>query len=148
MYIPKALIVDGNAAATASNIAAHESLFRLGILSYLAAGVLWIFIPLALYRLFKGVDQSVAVVMVILGSLMQTPIFINTVTDAAALTLLSGADFLSVIDKPQRDALAMLSLNLHHHLDLAKAIFWGSGSSRSACWCTDRASCPASSAFG
>lgn len=30
MYIPKALFVRGNAAATANNIAAHESLFRLG----------------------------------------------------------------------------------------------------------------------
>jgi hypothetical protein len=126
MYIPKALVVDGNAAATAGNIAAHESLFRLGILSYLLAGVLWIFIPLALYRLLKEVDQALAVVMVILGSLMQTPIFVvNTVTDAAALMLVRGADFLSVFDKPQRDAFAMLFLGLHHHLDLANSIFWG-----------------------
>jgi Domain of unknown function (DUF4386) len=31
IYIPNALIVDGNAAATASNIVAHESLFSLGL---------------------------------------------------------------------------------------------------------------------
>jgi hypothetical protein len=30
MYIPKTLFVQGNAAATAANIAAHETLFRLG----------------------------------------------------------------------------------------------------------------------
>ena len=126
MYIPKTLIVDGNASATASNIAAHESLFRFGIVAYLIAGVLWIFIPLALYRLFREINRSLAVVMVILGSLMQTPLFIvNTVTDAAALRLVSGVDFLSVIDKPQREALAMLSLEMHHHLDLANSIFWG-----------------------
>ena len=64
--------------------------------------------------------------MVILGSLMQTPIFvINTVNDAAALLLVRGGDFLSVFDKPQRDAFAMLFLGLHHHLDLANSIFWG-----------------------
>src|SRR5262249_3268996 len=74
-YIPKALIVHGNAAATANNIAAHESLFRLGIVSYLLGGALWLFVPLALYRLLKGVDQGLAVLMVILGSLMQVPIF-------------------------------------------------------------------------
>ena len=126
MYIPQALFVHGNAAATADNIAAHELLFRLGIVSYLVGSVLFIFVTLALYRLFKGVDQALAVMMVILGSLMPVPIFfINSVTDAAALLLVRGADFLSVLDKPQRDAFAMLFLNLHHHLDLANAMFWG-----------------------
>ena len=126
MYIPKALIVHGNAAATASNIAAHEFLFRVGIASSLLAGVLWLFVPLALYRLLKGVDQGLAVLMVILGSLMQVPIFfINSATDAAALLFARGADFLTVFDQPQRNALAVLFLNLHYHLDLANAIFWG-----------------------
>jgi len=125
-YIPKVLIVHGDATATANNIVAHEWLFRLGIVSDLLGGALWLFVPLALYRLLKGVDQELAVLMVILGSLMQVPLFfINSVTDAATLLLARGADFLSVFDKPQRDALAMLSLNLHHQLDLANEIFWG-----------------------
>ena len=126
IYIPNKLIVDGNAAATASNIAAHELLFRLGMVSYLVASALWIFVPLALYRLLKGVDQGLAILMVILGILMQVPIFfVNMVNDAAALLFPRGADFLSVFDKPQREAFAMLFLNLHHHLDLANAVFWG-----------------------
>ena len=126
LYVPQALFVHGNAAATAGNIAAHDSLFRLGILCYLAGGVIWLFVPLALYRLLDGVDHTLAVVMVILGSLMQTPIYvINTVTDAAALMFARGADFLSVFDKPQRDAFAMLFLRLHHHLDVANAVFAG-----------------------
>lgn len=126
IYIPNALIVHGNATATANNIAAHESLFRLGIVSELLASALWIFVTLALYRLLKEVDQALAVLMVILGSLMQVPIFFfNTMNDAATLLLVRGADFLSVLDKPQRDAFAMLFLNLHHHVNLANAIFWG-----------------------
>jgi hypothetical protein len=125
-YIPKALFVQGNAAATATNIAAHESLFRLGFVSELLGGVLWLFVPLALYRLLKGVDQGLAVVMVILGSLMPVPIFfVNMVTDAAALLFARGADFLSAFDKPQREAFTRLFLNLHHQLDLANMIFWG-----------------------
>jgi hypothetical protein len=42
-----------------------------------------------------------------------------------ALQFARGADFLSAFDKPQRDAFTVLFLNLHHHLDLADAIFWG-----------------------
>ncbi len=126
LYIPTILIVHGNATATANNIVAHESLFRLGIVSQLLASVLWLFVPLALYRLLKEVDQALAVLMVILGSLMQVPIFFfNTVNDAAALLFARGGDFLTVFDKPQRDAFAMLFLRLHHQGDLANEIFWG-----------------------
>ena len=126
IYIPEALFVHGDAAATANNIASHETLFRLGILSGLLSGALFIFATLALYRLLKEVDRELAVLMVILGSLMPVPIFfINSMTDAAALLFARGADFLSVIDKPQRDAFVRLFLNLHHQLDLANAIFWG-----------------------
>jgi Domain of unknown function (DUF4386) len=125
IYIPNALIVHGNASATASNIAGHELLFRFGIVSYLLCSVLWIFLTLALYRLLKGVDQTLAVLM-ILGTLMVTPIFfINTANDAAALLFARGADFLSGFDKPQRDAFAMLFLNLHDHLDLANWFLGG-----------------------
>jgi hypothetical protein len=125
-YVPKALFVHGDAAATANNIAAHELLFRLGIISDVLGGALWLFVPLALYRLLKQVDQGLAVLMVILGSLMQVPLFfVNSVTDSAALMFARGADFLAVFDKPQRDAFMRLFLNLHHQLDLANALFWG-----------------------
>src|SRR5207237_4986472 len=67
IYIPNKLFVTGNATATADNIAAHETLFRLGILSDLFCGVALIFLVLAFYRLFKCVDQYLAVLVVILG---------------------------------------------------------------------------------
>ena len=126
MYIPSKLFVTGNATATADNIAAHETLFRLGILSDLFTGTMVIFLTLALYRLFKGVDQELARLVVILGSLMVTPIFfLNTINDAAALLLVRGPDFLSIFDKVQRDALAMLFLRLHSHGVRVNGIFWG-----------------------
>ena len=126
IYIPKTLIVYGNGSATANNIATHEWLFRFGIVSYLLAYALWIFVALALYRLLKEVNLALAVLMVILGALMPVPIaFVNTMNDAAALILVRNADFLSVFDKPQREAFAMLFLNLHHQVDLAYLIFAG-----------------------
>src|SRR5438552_2164342 len=126
IYIPSKLFVHGNATATANNIAAHETLFRFGIAGDLFTGTMVIFVTVALYRLFKGVDQNLAVLMVILGSLMVCPIyFVNTLNDVAALMLARGADFLSVFEGPQRDSLAMLFLRLHHHGVLTNEIFWG-----------------------
>ena len=64
--------------------------------------------------------------MVILGALMVTPIyFLNTINDAAALLLARGTDFLSVFDKPQRDALVMVFLRMHGQGILANEVFWG-----------------------
>ncbi len=126
IYIPSKLFVSGNATATANNIAAHELLFRLGIVADLFSGTILIFLVLALYRLLKGVNQNHAVLMVILGGVMPAAIdFFNVLNDAAALMLVRGADFLSVFEKPQRDALAMLFLRLHHQEIVAAEILWG-----------------------
>jgi hypothetical protein len=126
VYIPNKLFVQGNATATANNIAAHEWLFRFGMAGDLVGAVVLIFLTLAFYRLFKGVDQYLAVLVVILGGVMPALIyFVNVVSDAGALMVVRGADFLSVFDKPQRDALAMLFLRLHDYQNTAAEILWG-----------------------
>jgi len=114
VYIPNRLFVQGNAAATVDNIASHEWLFRVGMLSELVGGVMLVFLTLAFYRLFAEVNRSLAVQVVIFGGLMPALLyFVNVATDAGALMVAQGANFLSVIEKPQRDALAMMLLRLH-----------------------------------
>jgi len=126
IYIPNKLFVHGNSAATVNNIAAHEWLFRFGIVGDLLCAVILIFLVLAFYRLFKGVDQNLAVLVVIFGGVMPALInFVGVVSDAGALMVARGADFLSVFDKPQRDALAMLFLHLRDHQNTAAEILWG-----------------------
>ncbi len=126
MYIPDKLFVHGNATATVNNIAAHEWLFRFGIVADLLCGVILIFLTLAFYRLFREVDQYLAVLVVILGGVMPALIdFVGVVGDAGALMAVRGADFLSAFDKPQRDALAMLFLRLRDHQNTAAEILWG-----------------------
>jgi hypothetical protein len=126
IYIPSKLFVHGNATATANNIAAHQWLFRFGIVADLVGAVVLIFLALALYRLFKGVDQYLAVLVVILGGVMPSLLyFVNVVSDAGALMVAQGPGFLSVFDKPQRDALVMLLLRLHDRQNTAAEILWG-----------------------
>lgn len=125
MYVPGKLIVHGDATATANNILGSQSLFRLGIVSQLVCPVIFIFLVMVLYRLLQGVNQQQASLMVILV-LVQVPIgFLNEVNAIASLVLVRGADFLSVFDKPQRDALAMLFLNLHNQGIIVNQMFWG-----------------------
>src|SRR6202030_3573073 len=105
--------------------AAHEMLFRLGIAGQLISQVGFIFVVLALYDLLKGVDRRYASLMVLLvvGSI---PIgFLNELNSIAALVLVRGADFLSILEKPQREALAMLFLNLRFEGIVIDEIFFG-----------------------
>jgi len=125
LYVPSKLIVHGDAQATAHNIAASETLFRLGIAADLVSQALFIFVVLALYDLLKDVDRRYALHMVVL-LLVAIPIaFLNEVNAIAALVMVHGTNFLSVFDEAQRNALAMMFLNLRGHgFDIA-GIFWG-----------------------
>jgi len=121
-YVPSKLIVHGNAAATASNIAASETLFRLGIAAGLIGQAAFIFVALALYDLLQGVSRRHASLMVILIVVSIPIALVNELNSIAALVLVRGE---SVFERPQRDALAMLFLNLHHHGFVVAEIFWG-----------------------
>ena len=125
VYVPSKLIVAGSATATANNLMAHERLFRLGIAAQLVSQIGFIFVALALYDLLKGVNQRHASLMLGLIVVSVPIAMLNELNSMAALMLARGADFLSIFDKPQRDALAMLFLNLHNRGFGIAEIFWG-----------------------
>ncbi|HVS81741.1 MAG TPA: DUF4386 domain-containing protein [Pyrinomonadaceae bacterium] len=125
VYVPGKIIVPGNAAATIDRLRASESLLRIGIGSELFHQVIGVFLVLALYRLFKAVNQKYAVLMVIFSLLGLPIIFLNVLNEIAAIVLVSGADFLSAFDKRQLDALAYLFLRLHSQGITVASIFWG-----------------------
>lgn len=125
VYMPSALLVSGDVAATASNIRSSELLFRLAIVSRLISWTLFIFLGLVLYDLFKGVNKRHASILLILV-LVSVPIsFLNELNQVAVLILLSGAKFLSAFDPSYPNALVMLFLKLYGEgLNLAQ-VFWG-----------------------
>jgi hypothetical protein len=112
IYVPRRVMVPGNAAATAGNIIASERLFRLGIASEVICAVEFIYLLWILYRLLSGTSKTHASLMVIFGLAFVPIMCMNAVSGIAALTLLRGADFLSVFDQPQRESLAMVFLGL------------------------------------
>ena len=108
LYVPGKLIVHGNAAATASNIAASETLFRAGIACSLICQILFMWVALALYDLLQAVNRRHAALMFGLIAAGLPIVLLNELNSLAALILVRGADFLSIFDQPQRAALAML----------------------------------------
>jgi len=125
LYVPSTLVVPGDAATTASNIMASETLFRLGIVSALIAQIIHIFAVLALYKLLKVVNKKHALLMVIF-SLVGVPIaMLSELNQFATLLLLNGAEYLAVFTADQLQALAMMFLELHEYGLIIAWIFWG-----------------------
>lgn len=126
IYIPTKLFVHGDAAATAANIAAHQTLFQFGIFIDTWGGVVLVFLTLAFYRLFKDVDRYQAMLLVITGGILPGAIyFLNTVNDAAALLLVRGADYLNAFTEAQRYAVAYFFTRLHYELVVSAEVLWG-----------------------
>jgi len=123
-YVPSALLVPGDAAATAGNIMASEWLFRSGTVSWLVSHIILIFLVLVLYRLFKPVNKDHAVLMVVLALLSIPIVFLNEVNHLAALQVLKNAKDGALIDS-QRHAQVMLFLDMRQSGVLVAQVFYG-----------------------
>jgi hypothetical protein len=125
IYVPGKLFVPGDATATVGNILTHESLFRAYIVVGLLAELCFIAVVLALYNLLKGVNIQLATLMVVLVLIDAPLAFLSIANEVATLTFVRGAEFLAAFDKPQRDALATLLINVDRQGVLVSEIFWG-----------------------
>lgn len=106
------LVVSGNPAATAQNITAHQTLYRLGLgaeVFYLACNV-----PLVVifYNLFKVVNRNVALLDAIFGLVSTAVEAVSLLAHYAPVVILSGASYLSAFTPAQLQAASYLSLQL------------------------------------
>src|SRR5262245_27528155 len=125
IYVPNKLILLNDATTTANNIRASESLLRWGIACELFTSIMFIFVVVALYRLFKAVNETYALAMAIL-ILVSIPIsLLSVVNEVVALMVLGGADWLSVFDPGQLNALAYILMRLNSRSLLVAEIFSG-----------------------
>jgi hypothetical protein len=125
IYVPNKLIVLNDPTATANHIRASESLLRFGIGCEVLTSIMFIFVVVALYRLFKAVNETNALAMMIL-LLVSIPIsLLSVVNEVVALIVVSGADFLSVFDSGQLNVLAYILMRLHSRTLLVAEIFSG-----------------------
>ena len=124
-YVPGALLVEGDALATADRVRASEGLLRAGIIAELLGVTLVIFAVLAFYQLFKRVEPRTSVVMAVL-MLVSVPIsYVNALNHIAPLVLLKSPAITAVLDPGQVAAQVTLFLRLHGHGLVIAQIFWG-----------------------
>src|SRR5436305_13668038 len=98
LYVPGKLIVRDNAAATAENILAHETMFRLSIFGDLIGHIIFICLAVVLYRLLGSMNKTWARLMLSLVLVSAAVGFLNAVNNIGAVILFRGGAFLEVID--------------------------------------------------
>ncbi|MEL7121655.1 MAG: DUF4386 domain-containing protein, partial [Bacteroidota bacterium] len=125
-YVRGNIVVSQNASATANNIIENEDLFRLGLSLDLVAFILDAIISVLLYQIFKPVNQRMALVASVLRLIAHPAIgSLNLLNHYLAYQVLGGAEFLSVFDVAQLNALSLLFMETHRYGYLIAGGFFG-----------------------
>jgi hypothetical protein len=112
MVVRSRLVVSGDAAATAHNILAHETLFRLAFAADLIP-IVYVAVTALYYDLFKPVNRNLSLNAAFFGLVGCALWAFNCLFSLAPLVLLGGSHYLSVFNGEQLQALALTFLNLH-----------------------------------
>ena len=124
MYFPTKFNVAGDPAGTARRILDGELLYRTAIMTALVGQILFIFVVLTLYHLFRDVERRLARVMLVLVCVAVAAEMVTIANKLTPLVLLK-ADYLSAFTRPQLEALAFASLRWGNNLGQLLTIFWG-----------------------
>jgi len=125
IFVRGRLIVRGDAAATASNILASETLFRAGLAGDALTWLCDIGLAVILYVLLKPVNPNVALLAAFLRATFVAVYAVAKLFLLAALVILGGDDFLKAFEPQKLQALSYLSLRLHGYAFGFSLIFFG-----------------------
>ena len=124
-FFLKGLVVDGDAAATANNILAHQSLFRLGLATGLIATACYVTVTALFYGLFKRVNSTLSLLAAFFSLVGCAILAFASLFRTAPLVVLGGSPYLSVFNVEQLRALASLFLELNTQAANIYLVFFG-----------------------
>jgi len=126
IFVRNRLVVSDDAAATATNILAHEPLFRWGFAGDIIAFASYVVVAALLYVLFKPVNRRLSLVAAFFSLVASMVQAISSLFHLAPLFLLGGATYLKVFTVEQLQALSLVFLRLraaaYHNIGL---VFFG-----------------------
>src|SRR3989442_2067309 len=114
-FVRDKLVVSGDVTATANNIMASESLWRISIAGELILLVCAVALTLIFYVLLRPVNKNLALLAVFFN-IVEFPIeAVSKLCLFAALFLSGNADYLKAFEPHQLHALVKMSLKLHDY---------------------------------
>lgn len=125
VFVRGALVVPDDAATTATNILAHESIYRLGLVADVVMLLCYVAVTLLFYYLFKPVSRSLSLLAAFYSLIGIAVLAVNCLSHVAPLILLGNANYLSAFEPNQLQALALASLRLHARGYAISGVFFG-----------------------
>jgi hypothetical protein len=117
--------VRGDAAATADNISASATLFRIGALTDLVSVACFLVLALVLYGLLKLVSAKAALAMLVFNAVSVAIMTANLLNHLGALLAATSEDYAGAFGAESSDVLAMLFLDMHSQGYRVAGIFFG-----------------------
>jgi hypothetical protein len=124
-YMPSELFVPNDAEATAQNIVNNQALFQLGIAGDILVTLLEVVLTVILYKLFKSVNQTVALVATFSRMGMSIIMGMNLINYLIPSLILSDPSYLGSFGIEQQQSLALLFLGAHKYGEYAWQLFFG-----------------------
>ncbi len=124
-FFLRGLVIEGNAAATANNILAHQTLFRWGLASSLIAIAFYIAVTALFYDLFKPVSSRLSLLAAFFSLVGCAILAFASLFQLAPLVLLGGSEYLGVFKVEQLRALALMFLELNTQANNICVVFFG-----------------------
>jgi hypothetical protein len=138
-----------DAAETARNILAHETLYRIGVAGTVLFSVGVIALLTALYRVLKPVNKGLALMAAFSWLVWALMWLLMALNYFHALRLFKGAEYLKVFSAEQLQAWAIFYFRTGFDVYYIGLLFWGLASTICAClWFKSRYIPRALSAFG
>jgi Domain of unknown function (DUF4386) len=125
LFVRSSIRVDGDAAATADNIRASATLFRVGFVTDLINIGCFVLLGFALFLLLSPVNRRVAMTFVVLVAIAAAIMSLNMLNHIGALLVATDPAYVSAFGAAAADGLALLLLDLHRHGYLIAQIFFG-----------------------
>lgn len=119
------LVVRDDAAATAANILAHESLYRCGLAADLVMLIAYIAVTLLLCVLLKPVNAIVSPLAAFFSLVGIAILAVNCLNHVAPLLFLESNHVLTGFDTAQLQSLSLFALRLHTRGYSISGVFFG-----------------------
>lgn len=125
LFVRSHILLSRNAATTANNLLASESLWRIGFAGSIVMLICAVTLTLIFYLLLRPVSPYLALLAVFFNLVSMAMEGIVRLLSFYSLFILQGSDYLKGLDARQLQDLALLSNNLHGYGFGTSLVFFG-----------------------